>query len=45
MSRLERTELLIGSENLQKLKNSHVAVFGIGGVGCYAAEGLARAGI
>ena len=40
-----RTELLIGSKNLEKLLNSHVAVFGVGGVGSYAAEALARAGI
>lgn len=40
-----RTEMLIGKENLQKLKNSHVAVFGIGGVGGYVTEAIARAGI
>jgi len=40
-----RTELLIGSENLNKLKNSHVAIFGVGGVGGYALEGLVRSGI
>lgn len=40
-----RTELLIGKENLEKLKNSKVAVFGIGGVGTFAVEGLARAGV
>lgn len=45
MSRLQRTELLIGAENLRKLANAHVAVFGLGGVGGYAVEGLARAGI
>lgn len=42
---LNRTELLIGSQALEKLKNSTVAVFGIGGVGSYALEALARAGI
>lgn len=41
----QRTELLIGQENLQKLKNSHVLVFGVGGVGGFAVEGLVRAGI
>ncbi|MGF6906642.1 tRNA threonylcarbamoyladenosine dehydratase [Fusobacterium sp. PH5-44] len=41
----ERTKLLIGQENIQKLKDSHVCIFGIGGVGGYVAEGLARAGI
>lgn len=40
-----RTELLIGKEGLEKLKTSKVAVFGIGGVGTYVVEGLARAGI
>jgi tRNA A37 threonylcarbamoyladenosine dehydratase len=40
-----RTELLIGKEGLLKLKNSTVAVFGIGGVGSFAVEGLVRAGI
>jgi len=40
-----RTELLIGSEGLARLENSYVAVFGVGGVGSYAAEALARAGI
>lgn len=40
-----RTELLIGHENLEKLQNSHVAVFGVGGVGGYVAEMLVRAGV
>lgn len=40
-----RTELLIGKNNIEKLQNSKVAVFGIGGVGSYVVEGLARAGI
>jgi len=40
-----RTELLIGKEALNKLKNSKVAIFGIGGVGSFTAEGLARAGV
>lgn len=42
---LEREELLIGNENVKKLNKSIVAVFGCGGVGSYAVEGLARAGI
>ena len=41
----ERTELLIGKESIQKLKNAHVLVVGLGGVGAYAAECLCRAGI
>ena len=40
-----RTELLLGEESMNKLRNSHVAVFGIGGVGSYIAEGLARCGV
>lgn len=44
-NQFSRTELLIGKENIEKLHNSKVAVFGIGGVGSYVVEGLARAGI
>ena len=40
-----RTEMLIGPKALDKLKNSTVAVFGIGGVGSFVAEGLARSGV
>lgn len=40
-----RSENLIGSEALLKLKNAHVAVFGVGGVGSAAVEALARAGV
>ncbi|WP_252232759.1 tRNA threonylcarbamoyladenosine dehydratase [Clostridium sp. ZBS15] len=42
---LSRTELLIGKDGLDKLKNSKVMVFGIGGVGSYTVESLARAGV
>lgn len=45
MNQFERTELLIGSKKLNKLKASHVAVFGVGGVGGYVVEALARAGL
>lgn len=41
----ERTALLIGKAGTDKLKKSSVAVFGVGGVGSFAAEALARAGI
>ena len=44
-NRFHRTHLLIGAEAVQKLENAHVAVFGLGGVGSYAAEALARAGL
>lgn len=40
-----RTELLIGEEGLNKLQNVRVAVFGIGGVGGYVVEALARSGV
>ena len=42
---LEREELLIGSENIEKLNKSTVAVFGCGGVGSYALEALVRTGV
>ena len=44
-SQFSRTELLIGKDNLEKLKQSKVAIFGVGGVGSYVVEGLVRAGI
>ncbi len=43
--RFERTALLIGEENVEKLKKAHVAVFGIGGVGGYVVEALCRSGV
>ena len=42
---LSRTEMLIGSEAVHKLQNSTVAVFGVGGVGGYVVEALARSGV
>ncbi len=45
LHRFSRTELLIGPEGLEILANSKVAVFGIGGVGAYTVEALARAGV
>ena len=42
---LNRTETLIGKENLEKLQSSKLVVFGLGGVGSYVVEGLVRAGI
>lgn len=45
MNQFSRTELLVGAEGIEKLKNSRVAVFGIGGVGSYVVEALARSGV
>lgn len=42
---LLRTALLIGEENIQKLTNSTIAIFGLGGVGSYALEALVRTGV
>ena len=44
-SRFEREELLIGQDDFARLKNARVLLFGVGGVGGYTAECLARAGI
>lgn len=44
-NQFERTELLFGKENIEKLKHARVAVFGVGGVGGYAVEALARTGV
>lgn len=45
ITQFSRTELLIGANGVEKLKNSRIAVFGLGGVGGYVAEALARAGV
>ena len=45
MDIFSRTERLIGEDALQKLKNSNIIIFGLGGVGSYTAEALARSGI
>ena len=45
LNQFSRTQLLIGEEAIQKLKNSRVAVFGIGGVGGYVCEALVRSGV
>ncbi|MBE6901224.1 MAG: tRNA threonylcarbamoyladenosine dehydratase [Ruminococcaceae bacterium] len=44
-SRFSRTERIFGKDGMEKLRNSRVAVFGVGGVGSYIAEGLARSGV
>lgn len=40
-----RTELLIGAEGIKKLEEAKVIIYGIGGVGSFATEALARAGV
>ena len=45
MDKFSRTGLLIGEDGLKKLKNSRVIIFGIGGVGGYTVEALARCGV
>ena len=44
-NKFSRTEMLIGNEGMEKLKNAKVAIFGIGGVGSFVCEGLARGGV
>ena len=44
-NQFERTEILIGADAMKRLRNSKVAVFGVGGVGGYVAEALARSGV
>lgn len=45
LNEFSRTELLLGSDGISKLKKASVAVFGVGGVGSYIAEALARSGV
>ncbi|MBQ8766630.1 MAG: tRNA threonylcarbamoyladenosine dehydratase [Clostridia bacterium] len=45
MIEFSRTERLIGTENLERLKKSNIIIFGLGGVGSYVAEALARCGV
>ena len=45
MDVFSRTELLLGQAGMERLKKARVAVFGLGGVGGYAAEALARSGV
>lgn len=45
VNQFSRTELLFGKDNLEKLKNARVIVFGLGGVGSFVVEALARSGV
>ena len=45
LDQYSRTRLLLGEDGVQRLRNARVAVFGLGGVGGYAVEALARAGV
>lgn len=45
LNQFSRTELLVGKENMERFRKARVAVFGIGGVGGYTVEALARSGI
>lgn len=45
MNEFSRSELLLGKENIEKLKKSNIILFGLGGVGSYVAEGLVRCGV
>ena len=45
MNTLIRTEILVGKNNIKKLKNSKVIIFGVGGVGSFCVEAIARSGI
>ena len=41
----QRTQLLLGDEKMERLRQAHVLVVGLGGVGAYAAEMICRAGV
>lgn len=45
MEQFVRTKMLLGADTMEKLKNAHIAVFGVGGVGGYVVEALARSGV
>lgn len=45
LNQFSRTQLLLGEENMNRLSEAKVAIFGIGGVGGYVAEALARSGV
>ena len=41
----DRTRIVLGDDAIDKLKRSHVAIFGVGGVGGYAIEAIVRSGV
>ena len=45
LNQFSRTEILLGNNTMERLKNARVAIFGVGGVGGFAVEALARSGI
>ena len=45
LNQFSRTQLVFGADNMERLKNARVAVFGVGGVGGYTVEALARSGV
>jgi len=45
LNQFSRTQLLLGQQSMEKLKNSRVAIFGVGGVGGYVCESLVRSGV
>ena len=45
MEQFFRTEILVGQENMKKINNTRVLVFGVGGVGSYTVMALARSGV
>lgn len=45
LNQFSRTQLIFGADNMKLLENARVAVFGIGGVGGYTVEALARSGV
>ena len=45
LNQFSRTQLLVGSQGMLKLKNAHICVFGVGGVGSYVVEAVARSGV
>ena len=45
LNQFSRTQMLLGKESMERIQNSHIAIFGVGGVGGYVAEALARSGV